>query len=80
MYMPQLEITLSDDVDMQIDQLVSQEEFVDRQEALEEVLSLGIKEYQTTMESNTRDEMEFADEMMETTERSLGDEDEGYRF
>ncbi|MFC7082531.1 DUF7120 family protein [Halorussus caseinilyticus] len=78
--MPQLEITLSDDVDMQIDQLVSQEEFVDRQEALEEVLSLGIKEYQTTMESNTRDEMEFADEMMETTERSLGDEDEGYRF
>ena len=78
--MPQLEITLSDDVDMQIDQLVSQEEFVDRQEALEEVLSLGIKEYQTTMETDTRDEMEFADEMMETTERSLGDEDEGYRF
>ncbi|NHN59741.1 MULTISPECIES: cell surface protein [Halorussus] len=78
--MPQLEIALSDDVDMQIDQLVSQEEFVDRQEALEEILSLGIKEYQTTMESDTRDEMEFADEMMETTERSLGDEDEGYRF
>ncbi|WP_135853881.1 DUF7120 family protein [Halorussus salinus] len=78
--MPQLEISLSDDVDMQIDQLVTQDEFVDRQEALEEVLSLGIKEYQTTMESDTRDEMEFADEMMETTERSLGDEDEGYRF
>ncbi|UPV75038.1 cell surface protein [Halorussus limi] len=78
--MPQLEISLSDDVDMQIDQLVTQEEFVDRQEALEEILSLGIKEYQTTMESDTRDEMEFADEMMETTERSLGDEDEGYRF
>ncbi|UPW01113.1 cell surface protein [Halorussus gelatinilyticus] len=78
--MPQLEIALSDDVDMQIDQLVTQEEFVDRQEALEEILSLGIKEYQTTMESDTRDEMEFADEMMETTERSLGDEDEGYRF
>jgi hypothetical protein len=67
-------------MDMQIDQLVTQEEFVDRQEALEEILSLGIKEYQTTMESDTRDEMEFADEMMETTERSLGDEDEGYRF
>ncbi|WP_435175791.1 DUF7120 family protein [Halorussus sp. AFM4] len=78
--MPQLEISLSDDIDMQIDQLVSQEEFVDRQEALEEMLSLGIKEYQTTMESDTRDEMEFADEMMETTERSLGDDDEGYRF
>ncbi|MFC4447744.1 MULTISPECIES: DUF7120 family protein [Halorussus] len=78
--MPQLEIALSDDVDMQIDQLVSQEEFVDRQEALEEILSLGIKEYQTTMETDTRDEMEFADEMMETTERSLGDEDDAYRF
>ena len=78
--MPQLEISLSDDMDMQIDQLVTQEEFVDRQEALEEILSLGIKEYQTTMETDTRDEMEFADEMMETTERSLGDEDEGYRF
>ena len=79
--MPQLEISLSDDMDMQIDQLVTQEEFVDRQEALEEILSLGIKEYQTTMETDTRDEMEFADEMMETTERSLGGEDdEGYRF
>ena len=78
--MPQLEISLSDDMDMQIDQLVTQDEFVDRQEALEEMLSLGIKEYQTTMETDTRDEMEFADEMMETTERSLGDEDEGYRF
>jgi metal-responsive CopG/Arc/MetJ family transcriptional regulator len=78
--MPQLEISLADDMDMQIDQLVAQEEFVDRQEALEEILSLGIKEYQTTMETDTRDEMEFADEMMETTERSLGDEDDGYRF
>ncbi|WP_135828289.1 DUF7120 family protein [Halorussus halobius] len=78
--MPQLEIALSDDVDMQIDQLVSQEEFVDRQEALEEILSLGIKEYQTTMDSKERDEMEFADEMMETTERSLGGDDDGYRF
>jgi metal-responsive CopG/Arc/MetJ family transcriptional regulator len=78
--MPQLEIALSDDMDMQIDQLVSQEEFVDRQEALEEILSLGIKEYQTTMDSKERDEMEFADEMMETTERSLGGDDDGYRF
>ena len=78
--MPQLEISLADDMDMQIDQLVAQDEFVDRQEALEEILSLGIKEYQTTMETDTRDEMEFADEMMETTERSLGDDDEGYRF
>lgn len=78
--MPQLEISLSDDVDMQIDQLVTQEDFVDRQDALEEILSLGIKEYQTTMESDTRDEMEFADEMMETTERSLGDDDDAYRF
>lgn len=78
--MPQLELSLSDDMDMQIDQLVSQEEFVDRQEAIEEVLSLGIKEYQTTMESKERNEMEFADEMMETTERSLSDDDDGYRF
>lgn len=78
--MPQLEIDLSEDKDMQIDQLVAQEEFVDRQEALEEILSMGIKEYQSTMGTDTRDEMEFADEMMETTERSLGGEDEGYRF
>lgn len=78
--MPQLEIDLSEDKDMQIDQLVAQEEFVDRQEALEEILSMGIKEYQTTMGTDTRDEMEFADEMMETTDRSLGGEDESYRF
>ena len=78
--MPQVEISLSDDVDMQIDQLVSQEEFVDRQEAVEEILSLGIKEHQTTMQSEPEDEMGFADEMMETSERSFGGEDDEYRF
>lgn len=78
--MPQVEISLSDDTDMQIDQLVTQDEFVDRQEAVEEMLALGIKEHQVTMESSEPDEMEFADEMMETGDRSLGGDDEGYRF
>lgn len=77
--MPQVEIALSDDVDMQIDQLVSQDQFVDRQEAVEEILSLGIKEHQTTMQTDVEDEMGFADEMMETSERSFGDDDE-YRL
>lgn len=78
--MPQLEIDLSDDMDMQIDQLVAQDEFVDRQEALEEMLSLGLREHQTTTDTEARGEMEFADEMMETTDRSLGGDDDGYRF
>ena len=78
--MPQVEISLPDDVEMQIDQLVEQGDFVDRDAALEELLSIGLKEHRVTIDDDPADEMGFADEMMETNERSLGGEDDGYQF
>jgi len=78
--MPRIEVTLPDDVEVQLDQMVDQGEFVNREEAIEELLSLGIKEHQTVAETEERGEVGFEEEMMATDERSLGDDDDGYAF
>jgi len=78
--MPRIEVTLPDDVEVQIDQMVDEGKFVNRDEAIEELLSLGIKEHQTVAGEEERGEVGFEEEMMATDERSLGDDDDGYAF
>ncbi|MFB6254099.1 MAG: cell surface protein [Halobacteriaceae archaeon] len=46
--MPKVEITIPDHIEMQIAQLVEQGEFVSREEAVEELLSSGMKAYKTS--------------------------------
>jgi Arc/MetJ-type ribon-helix-helix transcriptional regulator len=67
--MPKVEITIPEHLEMQIAQLVEKGEFVDRKEAVEELLSTGLKAYKT---SGPMDEEEpgFEDEGM------MGHEDE----
>jgi Arc/MetJ-type ribon-helix-helix transcriptional regulator len=45
--MPKVEITIPEHLEMQIAQLVEQGEFVNREEAVEELLSTGLKAYKT---------------------------------
>jgi Arc/MetJ-type ribon-helix-helix transcriptional regulator len=67
--MPRVEITVPEHLEMQIAQLVEQGEFVDRAEAIEELLSTGLRAYKTggTMED---EEPGFEDDGM------MGHEDE----
>ncbi|TSD09519.1 cell surface protein [Haloglomus irregulare] len=46
--MPKVEITVPEHLEMQIAQLVEQGEFVNREEAIEDVLSTGIRAYKTS--------------------------------
>jgi Arc/MetJ-type ribon-helix-helix transcriptional regulator len=46
--MPKVEITVPEHLEMQIAQMVDQGEFVNREEAIEELLSAGIKAYKTS--------------------------------
>ena len=46
--MPKVEITIPEHLEMQIAQLVEQGEFVNREEAIEELLSTGLKAYKTS--------------------------------
>lgn len=67
--MPDVELTIPEHLEMQIAQLVEQGEFVNQEEAIEELLSTGIKAYKTSgpMED---EETGFEDEGM------MGHEDE----
>ena len=69
--MPRVEITVPEHLEMQIAQMVEQGEYLNREEAVEELLSTGIKAFKT---SGPRDDDEdsggFEDEGM------MGHEDE----
>lgn len=46
--MPKVEVTVPDHIEMQIAQLVDRDEFVSREEAVEELLASGLKAYKTS--------------------------------
>ena len=66
--MPRVRVDVPEHLEMQLTQLVEQGEFVNREEAVEELLSSGIKAYKTS--GPIDDEAGFEDEGM------MGHEDE----
>ncbi len=46
--MPQVEINIPEHLEMQVTQLVEQGEFLNREEAIEDLLSTGLKAYKTS--------------------------------
>lgn len=46
--MPKVQLTIPEHLEMQIAQLVEQGEFVNREEAIEELLSTGLRAYKTS--------------------------------
>jgi Arc/MetJ-type ribon-helix-helix transcriptional regulator len=46
--MPKVEITIPEHIEMQITQLVEQGEFLNREEAIEDLLSAGVRAYKTS--------------------------------
>ncbi|MFB6121053.1 MAG: cell surface protein [Halobacteriaceae archaeon] len=66
--MPKVEVSVPDHIEMKIAQLVEQGEFVNREDAVEELLSSGLKAYKTS--GPIEDETSFEEEGM------MGHEDE----
>jgi Arc/MetJ-type ribon-helix-helix transcriptional regulator len=54
--MPKVEITIPEHLEMQIAQMVEQGEFVNREEAVEDLLATGLKAYKTSGPSEDDDE------------------------
>ncbi|ELY58418.1 ribbon-helix-helix domain-containing protein [Natronococcus sp. A-GB1] len=54
--MPKVEITIPEHLEMQIAQMVERGEFVNREEAIEDLLSTGIKAYKTSGPMEDEDE------------------------
>ncbi|RBI64314.1 ribbon-helix-helix domain-containing protein [Halomicrococcus sp. NG-SE-24] len=57
--MSKIEVTLPDRINDDIDRLVDQGEFVNREQAVEELLSMGVSTYNVTEETTTEDEELF---------------------
>ena len=62
--MPKVEITIPEHLEMQIAQLVEQGEFLNREEAVEELLSTGLKAYKTSGPVDDEQEPGFGDDGM----------------
>jgi metal-responsive CopG/Arc/MetJ family transcriptional regulator len=70
--MGEIEIDLPERLEMQIAQLIEEEEYLDRQEAVEDLISIGIRTLRT---SGRREEEEEFEEFEDT----MGGDDE-YAF
>ncbi|WP_277555420.1 ribbon-helix-helix domain-containing protein [Halobaculum limi] len=68
--MPKVEITVPEHLEMQIAQMVEQGEFVNREEAIEELISTGMKAYKTSGPQDSETDPGFEDDGM------MGHEDE----
>ncbi len=62
--MPKVEITVPEHLEMQIAQLVDRGEFLNREEALEELLSTGLKAYKTSGPMDEDEEGSYEDDGM----------------
>jgi Arc/MetJ-type ribon-helix-helix transcriptional regulator len=71
--MSKIEIDIPERLEMQIAQLIEEDEYIDRQEAIEDLISIGIRTLRT---SGRREEDEFEESGFEDT---MGGDDE-YAF
>jgi hypothetical protein len=62
--MPKVEITIPEHLEMQIAQLVEQGEFLNREEAIEDLLATGLKAYKTSGPMDDEEEPGYEDDGM----------------
>lgn len=80
--MPVVEVTLPDRVDTEIDGLVDTDEFISREQALEELLSVGISAYGSNNSSQDElDEDLFSQTVEDQSDPAMQDgSDDDYSF
>ncbi|MFB6073983.1 MAG: CopG family transcriptional regulator [Haloarculaceae archaeon] len=79
--MAKVEVSLPDRIDNNITRLVEQGEFVNRDQAIEELLSRGVSAYDTTTETDEPEEDLFTQTVEDQQDPAMTDEgDDGYTF
>lgn len=81
--MPQIEVEVPEHIEDQIDMLVDQDEFLSRENAIEELLSRGVSIYEATTENTTVEEPEmYSQTVTDQQDPAVQDEqsDEEYSF
>ncbi|QGN07578.1 CopG family transcriptional regulator [Halorhabdus sp. CBA1104] len=81
--MPKISISLADRIESDIDRLIEQGEFVNRDQAVEELLTMGVSAYETTEEATELAEDDLFSQTVEDQQDPAihdDDPDEGYTF
>ncbi|MFB6135843.1 MAG: CopG family transcriptional regulator [Halobacteriaceae archaeon] len=77
--MPQIDVKLPDRINDQIDRLVEQGEFLNREQAVEELLSMGMSAYDTSDESDEVSSEElFTQAVEDQQDPAMRDDDDEY--
>lgn len=78
--MPKVEVSLPDRVESEITRLVEQGEFVNRDQAVEELLTMGVSAYDTTEETTPGADQDLFSQTVEDQQDPAmqNDPDDGY--
>lgn len=71
--MPKVEVTIPDDIEVELDRITEEGEFVNRNEAAEEILTLGLNAYEPASGVESEEDF-YSEEMQETADRPLDDD------
>ncbi|MFB6185062.1 MAG: CopG family transcriptional regulator [Haloarculaceae archaeon] len=74
--MTRTEVEISDRLDSQIDRLVEQGDFLNREKAMEELLTLGLSAYDID-DDDEMDSVTFAEEMQNPGDKPMEEMDQG---
>jgi len=76
--MPDVEVSLPDRIDSEIDRLLEQGEFLNREQAVEELLSMGVSAYASTEDTDQPEGEDLFTQMTEDqTDPAARDDDQG---
>ena len=76
--MPDVEVSLPDRIDSEIDRLIEQGEFLNREQAVEELLSMGVSAYAPTDEVDQQEGEDLFTQMTDDqTDPAAREDDEG---
>ena len=75
--MPKVEVTLPDRITGDIDRLVDQDEFVNREQAVEELLSMGMSAYDTVEEQTPNEGEDLFTQAVEDQQDPAAMDDDG---
>lgn len=78
--MPSVELSLPDRIDSEIDRLVAEDEFLNREQAVEELLSMGVSAYAPSEESADDQENLFTQMTDDQQDPAAREEDQGDEY
>ena len=79
--MPDVEVSLPDRIDSEIDRLIEQGEFLNREQAVEELLTMGVSAYAPTEEADDQEGEDLFTQMTEDQQDPAArDEDQGDEY